>query len=209
MGDDNHPDRQLWNERYRTGDYHHGDDPAAILTGAIEWLPEGRAIDVATGAGRNALFLSEHGYEVDAVDISEEGLAIARQRAAQESRNVNWIQADLDRFPIPSDTYAVVCVIGYYDIPLLERLKDALVQGGILVYEHHLGPAEIADRGPETDQFRAQSNEILRACLDLTILEYREWSKTDDADPGAIDPRVRLIARNGLDGEAWYPPVRR
>lgn len=209
MPTDNETDRQLWNERYRTDDYRHGDDPAAILTEAVEWLPDGRALDVATGTGRNALLLAEHGYVVDAVDISEEGLAIARRRAVDRDLDVNWIQADLDTFSIPTDTYAVICVIGYYDTELLESLKEGLARGGILIYEHHLGPADIADRGPQTDEFRARSNEVLRGCLDLTVLEYREWSKTYDADATEIDPRVSLVARNGLDGEAWYPPVRR
>lgn len=211
MPADGRTDRELWNERYRTDDYRHRDEPAAILAEAVEWLPDGRALDVATGAGRNARFLAAHGYEVDAVDVSEEGLAIARRKAADSGVDVNWIQADLDTFALPTDTYAVVCVVGYYDVELLEPLKEALVRGGILLYEHHLGPAEIADRGPRTDRFRARSNEILRACLDLTVLDYRERSKTYDAADGTteIDPRVSLVARNGLDGEAWYPPVRR
>lgn len=209
MASDNHSDRELWNERYRTGEYRHEGDPAAILTNAVGWLPAGRALDVATGTGRHALFLAERGYAVDAIDLSEEGLAIAQQKADGRGVEVNWIQADLDTFAIPRDTYAVICVIGYYDMDLLETLPKALVRGGILIYEHHLGPAAIADRGPQTDEFRARSNEVLRASLELTVLEYREWSKTDDAnsDSREIDPRVSLIARKGVVGDPWYPPV--
>lgn len=210
MASNDHSDRELWNERYRTGDYRHEGDPADLLVDSVSWLPAGRALDLATGTGRNALCLAEHGYEVDAVDLSDEGLAIAQQKADERGLDVNWIQADLDTFVIPRDTYTVITVIGYYDMELLESLAEALVRGGILLYEHHLGPAAIADRGPQTDEFRARSNEVLHAALELTILEYREWSKTYDSDTttGEIDPRVSLIARNGLAGDAWYPPVR-
>ena len=61
------------------------DEPSPLLASVVESLPDGRALDVATGAGRNALFLAEHGYRVDAVDVSEEALAIARDRAAGRS----------------------------------------------------------------------------------------------------------------------------
>lgn len=209
MPDDTISERERWNERYRTDDHQHeDDDPAEFVRDALDWLPGGRVLDAPTGTGRHALCFAEHGYEVDAVDISDEGLTIAQRRAAERGLDVNWIQADLADWPLPEETYAVICVVGYYDMALLERLPDALVQGGILLYEHHLGPAAIADRGPRTDEFRAESNEVLHACLDLTILEYREWSKTYDDDAGEIDPRVTLVARNGLDGEPWYPPAR-
>lgn len=209
MAPDSRTDRELWNERYRTGEYHHDGDAAQVLRRAHDWLPPGRALDVAAGAGRNALYLAEQGYRVDAVDIADEGLAIGRERASQRGLHVNWIQADLEEFPVPTDAYAVICMIGYYDVELLESLGSALVDGGILLYEHHLGPAAIADRGPQSEEFRAAPGEILAADLGLSVLAYREWTKPYEVDGTTeIDPRVTLIARNGLDGEAWYPPVR-
>lgn len=201
-------DRERWNKRYRTGRSPARDEPAELLTEAISWLPEGRALDVATGAGRNALFLAEQGYQVDAVDISDVGLSIAKRNATKAGLHINWIQADLDVYAIPPRTYAVICVVGYYDLHLLGDLKEALVPGGILLCEHHLGPARLADRGPKSDRFRFRSNELLRSCLDLTVLDYREWSRVDESEDGDLetDPHVSIIARNGLSGKPWYPP---
>ena len=61
-------ERDKWNERYRGGSYEGRDHPTALLAEWAPRLPPGRALDVACGAGRNALFLARAGYSVDAVD---------------------------------------------------------------------------------------------------------------------------------------------
>ncbi|MBF8266363.1 MAG: putative pyridine nucleotide-disulfide oxidoreductase, class II, partial [Dehalococcoidia bacterium] len=61
---------EKWEQKYKGGEYTPNDNPSALL---VEWLPNiprGRALDVATGMGRNALFLAQQGFAVDAVDIS-------------------------------------------------------------------------------------------------------------------------------------------
>ena len=49
-------------------------------------LPSGRALDVATSTGRNALALAENGHDVDAIDISEEALERARENERERNR---------------------------------------------------------------------------------------------------------------------------
>ena len=75
-------DREKWNERYTSGAYAARTHPTQLLADWIDQLPRGRALDVACGAGRNALYLAEHGYAVDAVDISSVALDRARAAAA-------------------------------------------------------------------------------------------------------------------------------
>ncbi len=93
-------------------------------------MPNGRALDVATGTGRNALFLADHGYEVDAVDVADEALAIARQRAEACDVDVNWIRADLDEFDTEPGAYGVITVSFFVALEYLPELKDALAPGG-------------------------------------------------------------------------------
>ena len=63
-------DRKRWNERYKAGAYGQRTHPSALLATMVEqWLPVrggARALDLACGAGRNALYLAEQGYQVDA-----------------------------------------------------------------------------------------------------------------------------------------------
>lgn len=93
--------------------------------------------------------------------------------------------------------------MGYYHaLDLLPDLKEALAPGGVLLYEHHLRSADEVDRGPDGDRYRFRSNDLLRACLDLTVLHYEEGTRTDDGRTSAI---VTLVARNSSSGAQRYP----
>ncbi len=79
-------DRDKWDARYRQGSYRARTHPTELLAEWLPRLPRGRALDVACGAGRNALYLAEAGYEVDAIDISS--VALDRLREAAQTRGV-------------------------------------------------------------------------------------------------------------------------
>jgi SAM-dependent methyltransferase len=80
-------DQVRWNRQHAVS---HGSDQASsflkevLLSG--NWpMPRGRALDIATGKGRNAIFLAEQGFDVVAIDVSPVALDEARRRAAQKS----------------------------------------------------------------------------------------------------------------------------
>jgi SAM-dependent methyltransferase len=198
-------DRTYWNERYRDETFQLPEEPSRPLWAFADTLPAGRAFDVATGTGRNALFLADRGYEVDAVDVSGVALAAARDRAAERdlAGHVNWIQADLDTYCLPEAAYDVVAVSFYRALELLPELKEALAPGGVLCYEHHLRSPE-ADRGPSDDRHRFRSNDLLRAALDLTVLHYEETTRVEGGRTSAV---ATLVARKTSGGSQTYPRV--
>jgi SAM-dependent methyltransferase len=65
------------------------------LTSGPQALPPGRALDVGCGRGRDAVYLAKHDWRVSAVDFDERALAAARQRAAREDVEVQWIHGDV------------------------------------------------------------------------------------------------------------------
>ncbi|WP_226481523.1 class I SAM-dependent methyltransferase [Natrinema amylolyticum] len=207
-------DRERWNERYEQADFEPAADPVPELERRIATLPEGRALDVATGTGRNALFLAEHGYDVDAVDISEAGLERARARAADRGVDVNWLRADLADFDPGRRRYDVITVSFFAALEHLPALKEALAPGGVLVYEHHLRSSDPVT-GPSSDRYRYRSNDLLRACLDLTILSYEERRRPIDEGTGTGDSSgadadetvavATLVARRSSGGTQSYP----
>ena len=81
-------DQKRWDQRFGRKEFAFGKEPNPFLKKHIRLLPKGKALDIATGEGRNAVFLAQHGFEVDAVDISEKGLKkaqeISRRKGSQD-----------------------------------------------------------------------------------------------------------------------------
>jgi len=130
-------DRQRWDAKYALRDA-----PTEIV--ADDWLvecatplPAGRALDLACGLGHNAIWLAEHGWTVDAVDISPVGLELADKRAKQAHvSGIRWIEADLDTFQPESAAHDLVLVFRFLDRrSIASVVQAALKPGGRLVYE--------------------------------------------------------------------------
>ncbi|MFB6196071.1 MAG: class I SAM-dependent methyltransferase [Haloplanus sp.] len=201
-------DRERWNEKYSTDDaFELPADPIPALERRIDTLPSGRALDVATGTGRNALFLADAGYDVDAVDVSDEALDRAADAATERGveESVNLIRADVAEFEFERSAYDVITVSFFAALDRLPDLKEALAPGGVLIYEHHLRSSDQVDIGPSTDRYRFRANDLLRACLDLTILDYQERTRTDEA--GRTLAVATLVGRNSTGGRQSYPGV--
>ncbi|MEY7850578.1 class I SAM-dependent methyltransferase [Natrarchaeobius sp. A-rgal3] len=163
--------------------------PSPILRTLLEDCSEGRALDVATGLGRNAIALAEAGLRVDALDVSRAQLERARERAVSRSVSIEWILADVDSYVFLEETYDVV-TIGFFDArDRLPGILSALSPGGLLFYEHYL---ESADGNGPGDRYRFASNELLAACANLTVLYYAEY-RVDG------EPRVTLVAYKPSD----------
>jgi SAM-dependent methyltransferase len=185
-------DRVKWDERYLSGAYGDRTHPSAVLERWIERIPPGRALDLACGAGRNALYLAAHGFAVDAVDISGEALAIARASAQRTGLRVNWIEHDLDEPLALTADYALILVVRYMNLPLIRELTARLAPGGYLVCEQHLvTAAEVV--GPTDPAFRVQPGELEQLALGLR-LHYLEEALTHDPDQRPV-ALARLVAQ--------------
>ncbi|AFK21513.1 class I SAM-dependent methyltransferase (plasmid) [Haloferax mediterranei ATCC 33500] len=193
-----------WDERYRTGTYPTDPEPSPVLRAYLDTIPEGRALDVAAGSGRNALFLAEQGYEVDALDQSEEGLGIIRERAESDGFDdrIETVRADATAYDFPDATYDLITISYFRTLDRLGDIKAALKPGGILFYQHHLRSSPPATIGPSTDRYRLRSNELLHACLDLTVLYYEESTEKRDDRTSAT---ATIVARNTHGGAQTYP----
>jgi 2-polyprenyl-3-methyl-5-hydroxy-6-metoxy-1,4-benzoquinol methylase len=95
----------------------------------------GRALDVAAGAGRVALWLARAGLEVTAVDVSAVGLARARSAASAAGLAIATRVLDLEREPLPAGPFDVVTCFHYLQRDLFPALAQRLAPGGILACE--------------------------------------------------------------------------
>jgi tellurite methyltransferase len=184
-------DRDKWNHRYAT-DSNRKNNPVELLVDWLPKLPRGRALDVACGAGRNALLLAQTGYRVDAIDISSEGLDLARQKAESQGLEITWIEQDLDEPGEFDRNYDLIVVMWYVNLPLITRLCDSLAPGGHLVCEEHL-ITEQEVIGPATRSFRVAPGALRNAVSDLDILSYEESVKPI-AEGGQV-ASARVVAK--------------
>ena len=193
-------DRQKWQRRYAAGEYAQRTHPTRMLE---EWLhalprPEGaRALDLACGAGRNALYLAAQGYQVDAMDISSVALERGAAAAADMGLHINWIEVDLDAAALAPRRYDLVVASRYVNRALSADVAAALRDGGHLLYEQHLRTSRDVG-GPGSAQFRVAPNELLEMFPDLRVLYYRE-AIIDDPD-GASMALAQMIACKGSPG---------
>jgi SAM-dependent methyltransferase len=81
-------DQKRWDQRFKGMKFAFGKKANSFLRRHIALLPKGKALDLAAGEGRNAVFLAQHGFDVDAVDISKKGLKKAQQLARKEAAKI-------------------------------------------------------------------------------------------------------------------------
>jgi tellurite methyltransferase len=190
-------ERAKWDERYRNGSYETRTHPTALLAEWLPQLPRGRALDLACGAGRNALFLAAAGYRVDAVDISEVALDRGRRAALERGLDVRWLCTDLDDEPnrdVPANAYDLIVWVRYVNRGLLGHLTAWLAPGGHLLCEQHLRSAEQV-AGPSNPAFRLEPGELCAAAAGLIVRHYREGSVVDPDD--RIVALAQLVASRG------------
>ena len=181
-------DRIKWNQRYAEDSYQKN-NPVTLVEDWLPRIPVGRALDVACGAGRNAIFLAQAGYLVDAIDISAEGLNQARQKAESQGLSINWIEHDLDQaFEFDTD-YDLIIVLWYVDLALITRLCDCLAVGAYLLCEEHL----ITDQeviGPTSLNYRVAPSDLREAVSGLDILLYEESVEINSEGDQVASARV-------------------
>lgn len=88
-------DAEGWDRRYADPDRAFSTDPTPLLAELASTLPPGRVLDLAAGAGRNAIWLAQRGWRVTAVDFSRVGLERAARRAAELGLELDCVHADL------------------------------------------------------------------------------------------------------------------
>jgi len=174
-------DRERWDAKYR-------DRPVAVAGRADEWLietvtgvPPGRALDLACGLGHNSIWLTQQGWQVDAVDISTVGLALAQQAARALGVSVNWIDADLDDYRAARADYNLILTFRFLDRIAVPRIvNESLRVGGLLVYETFLvTERERSGSHPRSAAWTLQPGELNSIFGGVRCVRYEECRPAD------------------------------
>ena len=196
-------ERTDWDARYAAVDLVWGTEPnrfVAAELGNVE--PAGRALDLACGEGRNAIWLASRGWQVTAADFSMVALERGRKLAAERDVELEWVEADVTTFGPEPSAYALVLIL-YLQVPasdrgrVLDHAAAALAPGGELFMVGHAlrnltegwgGPqSETVLWDPETLRVEAEARGLrVERCE-----EVLRPVETEDGEAQAIDVLLR------------------
>jgi tellurite methyltransferase len=150
-------------------------EPSEFLVENISLLPGGKALDVAMGSGRNAIYLAQRGYDVAGVDISQDNINSALKTAIRLGVSLRAQVADLEKYySIKKDTYDVIVCFNYLQRSLIFQIKEGVRIGGMVVYETYIIDQAHLFGKPQNPDYLLQHNELLDMFRDFRCLRYRE-----------------------------------
>ena len=187
--------REAWDSKYAGSDFLWKEEPNRFLVSELDGLPPGRALDLACGEGRNAVWLAQQGWSVTGVDFSEVGLAKAAQLAERRGVEVEWVAADLLEYRPPAGLDLVV--VFYFQVPaderrlVLSRAAAALAPGGtVLVVAHDLINLGEGVGGPQEPEVLYTPEDVVADLAGL-VIERAERVRRPVGESEAIDALVR------------------
>ncbi|HUE73879.1 MAG TPA: class I SAM-dependent methyltransferase [Pirellulaceae bacterium] len=181
-------DRTKWDAKYADPDFAPR-EPSAVLMALEKFLPKrGRAIDVAGGAGRNAIWLAQRGLDVTIVDVSSVGLAQAAARAKEAGVTLTTLCTDLEEQPFPAGAWDLIVSCRYLQRPLFAVYPPVLARGGTLVVIQPTKSNLERHEKPPAD-FLLEDDELPRLVQGLTIVHSEEGWLADGRHDAAVVAR--------------------
>jgi SAM-dependent methyltransferase len=192
--------REDWNDRYAQKELVWTAEPNRRFAAEVEGLEPGRALDLACGEGRNAVWLAERGWQVTGVDFSDVALAKAAELAASRGVEVDWLVADVLEYRPEARAFDLVAVL-YLQLPrdellhALESAAGAVAPGGtLLVLGHDTTNLTHGHGGPKDASVLYTAADVVPALRDLVVERAEAVERTvplADGEAVAIDAFVR------------------
>jgi SAM-dependent methyltransferase len=197
-------DAAAWNARYESAELVWGVAPNRFVEQEVAALAPGRALDLACGEGRNAIWLASRGWQVTAVDFADVAIAKGRRLAAAEGRaiGVDWVVADVTRWQPPAGAQFDLVLIAYLQLPGTDREQAlataarAVAPGGTLLFVAH-DRRNIGDGhgGPQDPSVLYRADEVVAALEGFEVVRagevLRPVTLPDGTTVDAIDTLVR------------------
>lgn len=186
----NEAQRAGFNRLYRTeSQTRFTTEPSAFLATVIKKMKPGKALDVAMGQGRNAVFLARQGWDVTGYDIAEEGLKVAQEDARKAGVRLTTVHAGWDDFDHGRQQWDLISFI-YTDAPVMDpkfiaRIQTALKPGGYVLFDRpyrNLEDPEPFWREKEHDK----PNALPKAWADLQLVFYEDTNGVGDWQQTAV-----------------------
>jgi tellurite methyltransferase len=185
-------DRTKWDARYSEGEP--SDAPSPWL---LSWMKQadenilpksGRVLDVAGGAGRNAIWFAQRGFDVTLVDISPVGIELAEKRAKDAGVTITTRVMDLETERLPEGPWDIIVQVHYLDRALFPQYVDLLAPSGLLFVEHPT-KANLMRHAKPGSAYLLEDGELPTLFEDFVIVTHGEgWNEAGRHE-------ARLVAR--------------
>ncbi len=182
-----------WDARHREAAQKSPAVPASIVSEWLPLLPNGPALDIACGTGRNSVMLAAQGTSVTAVDWSAAAFDILENRAREAKLPlcradvsafaepaslrvpaIHLIQANLEEIRLPVGIFSVILCLQYLQRSLFPQIAGALQPGGLLLFETFTRAQLDYAGGPRNPAFLLEPGELRSSFPQLHVLFYRE-----------------------------------
>ncbi len=171
-------DKKKWNQKYQSAEHVSSREPSEwLVENALLLTGKGRALDIACGEGRNAVYAASMGYDVLGIDISEAGIRKTETLAREKNVFVETRVTDLDEYELTDNTFDLVLCFNFLDRKLFPGIRRALKPGGLIFYEtfnlDHLKYTSFKR------EWVLEYNELLEQFKNFRILRYREVNRDE------------------------------
>jgi SAM-dependent methyltransferase len=196
-------DARTWDERYAESDLVWGAEPNRFVRAQCENLPIGRAVDLACGEGRNALWLARLGWHATGVDYSAVAIERARALASRERPEVEarlvWRVGDVTVDPIKPESFDLV-LISYLHLPpdetravMLNAGQAVAAEGHLVIVGHDRRNLREGVSGPQDESRLYDAGTIREVLSDVPglVVELAEVVTRETPDGDALDTLVR------------------
>lgn len=170
-------DKIKWDKKYQeTTSLLNHREPSEKLIKIVEKTKGKKALDVASGAGRNSIYLANNGFDVEALDISSVALEALNNRGF---KNISCKLVDLDEYELPKNLYDLIVMTNFLDRNLIPKLSNALKIDGVLFIETYMED-EMNEKPASNPDFLLKKNELKTFFDDnFELLDYEEFFNED------------------------------
>jgi len=132
--------KDFWNERYADGNYAYGVLPNAFFNVKIDKIQPGKILLPAEGEGRNAIYAASLGWEVSAVDFSEQAREKALVLAHSKGLSIDYQISEIENFNFKPNSYEAIALVYAHFHPsframIHQKCVESLKIGGFLILE--------------------------------------------------------------------------
>ena len=173
-------DKEKWDRKYGAEEHVSSTEPCDWLRKNSGFLKgSGKALDIAMGEGRNAVYLASLGFDVLGIDVSEVGVKKALALAESKNVKIHTLLTDLDNYTLQKNEYDLITCFNFLDRRLFPGIRQALKPGGLIFYETFT--VDYLKYSNFKKEWVLAYNELLREFSEFRVLRYREVDRDETA----------------------------